>query len=215
MQLVIFDCDGVLVDSERISNRVLAEMLTGEGLSTSLEEALAEYKGLLLSDTVARAEAKLGRSLPEGWVAEYERERSEAFRRELEPVPSAAAAVQRITAAGIGVCVASQGKVEKTRLTLGLTGLRPLFPGGALFSAWSVPRGKPHPDLFLHAATVMETRPARCVVVEDMPSGVRAAVSAGMRVLAYTADSDEAALRQAGAEIFRSLEELPTLLGLA
>lgn len=215
VQLVIFDCDGVLVDSERISNRVLAEMLTGEGLSTSLEEALAEYKGLLLSDTVARAEAKLGRSLPEGWVAEYERERSEAFRTELKPVPGAAAAVQRITAAGIGVCVASQGKVEKTRLTLGLTGLRPLFPGGALFSAWSVPRGKPHPDLFLHAATVMETRPARCVVVEDMPSGVRAAVSAGMRVLAYTADSDEAALRQAGAEIFRSLEELPTLLGLA
>ena len=215
VQLVIFDCDGVLVDSERISNRVLAEMLTGEGLSTSLEEALAEYKGLLLSDTVARAETKLGRSLPAGWVAEYERARIEAFRGELEPVPGAATAVQRITAAGIGVCVASQGKLSKTRLTLGLTGLRPLFPSGALFSAWSVPRGKPHPDLFLHAATTMGTKPARCVVVEDMPSGVSGGVSAGMRVLGYVADSDEAALRQAGAEIFRSLGELPALLGLA
>ena len=106
-----FDCDGVLVDSERISNRVLAEMLTAEGLPTSLEEALAEYKGLLLSDTVARAQAKLGRSLPEGWVAQYKRDRIEPFRRELEPVAGAAAAVERISAAGIGVCVASQGKL--------------------------------------------------------------------------------------------------------
>ncbi|HEY5193797.1 MAG TPA: HAD family hydrolase [Solirubrobacteraceae bacterium] len=215
LQLVIFDCDGVLVDSERISNRVLAEMLTTEGLPTTLQEALAEYKGLLLSDTIARAEAKLGRSLPEGWVAEYERDRIEAFRKELEPIPGAAAAVQAITAAGIPVCVASQGKLSKTRLTLGLTGLRPLFPGGTLFSAWSVPRGKPHPDLFLHAAAVMGSKPAHCVVVEDMPSGVSAAVSAGMRVLGYTADSEEAALRQAGAEVFRSLDELPSLLGLA
>ena len=148
-------------------------------------------------------------------MAEYERERSRRFVRSSSRCLGRQRAVQRITAAGIGVCEASQGKVEKTRLTLGLTGLRPLFPGWALFSAWSVPRGKPHPDLFLHAATVMETRPARCVVVEDMPSGVSPAVSAGMRVLACMADSEEAALRQAGAEIFGSLGELPALLGLA
>ena len=98
VRLVIFDCDGVLVDSERISNRVLAEALTTEGLPTSLEEALAQYKGLLLSDTVARAENKLGRALPKGWVTEYERKRIEAFRRELEPVPGATQAVQRIIA---------------------------------------------------------------------------------------------------------------------
>jgi HAD superfamily hydrolase (TIGR01509 family) len=215
VRLVIFDCDGVLVDSERISNRVLAEALTTEGLPTSLEEALTQYKGLLLSDTVARAENKLGRALPKGWVTEYERKRIEAFRRELEPVPGATQAVQRIIAAHIPVCVASQGKLEKTRLTLELTGLRALFPAGALFSAWSVARGKPHPDLFLHAAATLGAKPADCVVVEDMPSGVAGAVSAGMRALGYAADSDEAALTLAGAEVFSSLGELPSLLGLA
>jgi HAD superfamily hydrolase (TIGR01509 family) len=215
VQLVIFDCDGVLVDSERISNRVLAEALTAEGLPTSLEEALAQYKGLLLSDTVARAENKLGRALPNGWVAEYERERVEAFRRELEPVPGAKQAVQRIIAAQIPVCVASQGKLSKTRLTLELTGMQALFPAEALFSAWSVPRGKPHPDLFLHAAATLGAKPANCVVVEDMPPGVTGAVSAGMRALGYAADSDEAALALAGAEVFSSLRELPALLGLA
>lgn len=214
LRLVIFDCDGVLVDSEPISNRVLAEALTAEDLPTTPLQALAEYKGLLLSDTVAQAEAKLGRALPEGWVAAYERDRVEAFRRELQPVPGARAAVERVLAAGLAVCVASQGKLEKTRLTLGLTGLCDLFPGKALFSAYTVPRGKPHPDLFLHAARVMGVEPARCVVVEDTALGVRAAVSAGMRAFGYSADGDEAELREAGAEVFESLAELPALLGL-
>ena len=130
-------------------------------------------------------------------------------------MPGATQAVQRIIAAHIPVCVASQGKLEKTRLTLELTGLRALFPAGALFSAWSVARGKPHPDLFLHAAATLGAKPADCVVVEDMPSGVAGAVSAGMRALGYAADSDEAALTLAGAEVFSSLGELPSLLGLA
>jgi HAD superfamily hydrolase (TIGR01509 family) len=216
LRLVIFDCDGVLVDSEPISNRVLAEALTAEGLPTTLEEALVEYKGLLLSDVVARAEAKLGRALPEDWVARYERERVEAFRHELKPIPGAAAAVERVIAAGLAVCVASQGKLSKTQLTLTLAGLRDLFPPEARFSAYSVPRGKPHPDLFLHAAGVMEAEPSRCVVVEDTPIGVTAAVGAGMRVLGFAADdADGAGLREAGAELcFSSLAELPALLGL-
>jgi HAD superfamily hydrolase (TIGR01509 family) len=214
LQLVIFDCDGVLVDSEAISNDVLARALTAEGLPTTLAEARRDYQGLLLADVVSQAQAKLGRSLPADWLERFERDRAEAFHRDLQPVPGAAEAVQRISAAGVAVCVASQGKAEKTKLTLGLTGLRHLFPGKALFSAYCVPRGKPHPDLFLHAAAVMEAKPARCAVVEDTASGVIAAVAAGMHALGYVADSDEPALRRAGAEVLRSLEELPALLGL-
>jgi HAD superfamily hydrolase (TIGR01509 family) len=215
LELVIFDCDGVLVDSEAISNGVLARLLSEEGLPTTLAQARRDYQGLLLDEVVRCAEAKLGRSLPAGWLERYERERTQAFREELRAVPGAAATVARIHAAAIAVCVASQGKLEKTRLSLELTGLRPLFGEQALFSAHSVPRGKPHPDLFLHAARTMGAEPAACVVVEDTPSGVTAAVAAGMRVLGYAADSDEQALRAAGAEIVHSLDEAPALLGLA
>lgn len=214
-QLVIFDCDGVLVDSEVISNRVLAEMLSGEGLPTTLTQARRNYQGLLLADVATGAEEKLGRMLPEDWLARFERERAAAFHRELGPVAGAAVTVQRVTAAGIGVCVASQGKLSKTRLSLALTGLDRLFPETARFSAYSVAHGKPAPDLFLHAAASMGAKPAGCVVVEDTPLGVAAAVSAGMRSMGYAADSDERALRDAGAtEILRSLDELPRVLGL-
>jgi HAD superfamily hydrolase (TIGR01509 family) len=214
IELVIFDCDGVLVDSEVISNEVLVRALSAEGLAMTVPEARREFQGLLLADIAARTEAKLERKLPDDWLDRYERDRDEAFHRELRPVPGAGEAVQRITAAGIAVCVASQAKLEKTRLSLGLTGLRDLFHAGALFSSYSVPRGKPHPEVFLHAAAAMKVKPSRSVVVEDSLSGVTGAVSAGMRVFGYTADSDEHALRTAGAEILRSLEELPARLGL-
>ncbi|HEV3319617.1 MAG TPA: HAD family hydrolase [Solirubrobacteraceae bacterium] len=213
-ELVIFDCDGVLVDSEVISNRVLAAMLTEQGLPITLPQARREYQGLLLADVLARAEAKLGRSLPADWLAHYETERSEAFRRELQPVAGAAETVERLRGAGLRVCVASQGKLEKTRLSLALTGLDHLFPEHVRFSAYSVANGKPAPDLFLHAAATIGVEPAACVVVEDTPSGVQAAVAAGMRAIGYIADSDERALSEAGAEPLGSLNELSRLLGL-
>ena len=211
---MIFDCDGVLVDSEVISNRVLAAMLTEQGLPTTLPQARREYQGLLLADVLARAEAKLGRSLPVDWLARYETERSEVFRRELQPVTGAAETIERLRGAGLRVCVASQGKLEKTRLSLALTGLDHLLPEHVRFSAYSVANGKPAPDLFLHAAATIGVEPAACAVVEDTPSGVQAAVAAGMRAIGYTADSDESALREAGAEPLGSLDELPRLLGL-
>jgi HAD superfamily hydrolase (TIGR01509 family) len=212
--LVIFDCDGVLVHSEVISNEVLARSLTEQGLPTTLAQARRDYQGLLLADIDSRAQAKLGRPLERDWLERYERDRTEAFRRELRPVPGAAETVKRIRAAGVRVCVASQGKLEKTRLSLKLTKLDPLFPDEVLFSAYAVPRGKPHPDLFLHAAQAMGVEPSCCAVVEDTPSGVTAAVSAGMRALGYAADSDEEALRRAGAETLLALDELPVMLGL-
>jgi HAD superfamily hydrolase (TIGR01509 family) len=212
--LVIFDCDGVLVDSEVISNEVLARMLTRDGLPTTLAEARRACQGLLLTDVRDRAQAKLGRPFPPDWVGEYEHERDEAFRRELKPVDGAAETVQRVKTAGMKVCVASQGQLAKTRLTLGLTGLRDLFPPDALFSAYDVPRPKPDPALFQHAAATMGVQPSACTVIEDTPSGVMAAVAAEMRAIGYAADSDERALRNAGAEIIRSLDKLPEFLGL-
>jgi HAD superfamily hydrolase (TIGR01509 family) len=214
-ELVIFDCDGVLVDSETISNRVLAEMLSAEGLPTTLTQSRRRYQGMLLADIRSRAEEKLGRALPGDWLARYESERDAAFQRELAPVTGAVETVQRVTAAGLGVCVASQGKLSKIALSLSLTGLDRLFPQTARFSAYSVANGKPAPDVFLHAAASMGIAPVRCIVVEDTPSGVTAAVSAQMRAVGYAADSDEQALRAAGAvEILHSLDQLPPLLDL-
>jgi HAD superfamily hydrolase (TIGR01509 family) len=214
LELVIFDCDGVLVDSEVISNEVLARSLSAEGLATTLEQSRRAYQGLLLDDIVLSAQEALGRSLSAGFAERFERDREEAFRAELEAVPGAAEAVAQLKAAGIEVCVASQGKLEKTRLSLELTGLRHLFVEEALFSAYSVRRGKPSPDLFLYAAERMGASADRSVVVEDTPSGVLAAVAAGMRVIGYAADSDPAALREAGAELMWSLQELAGLLDL-
>jgi HAD superfamily hydrolase (TIGR01509 family) len=214
-ELVIFDCDGVLVDSETISNRVLAEMLTAEGLPTTLTQSRHRYQGMLLADIHSQAEQKLGRELPEDWLARYERERDAAFRHELAPVTGAVETVQQVMTAGLGVCVASQGKLAKTALSLSLTGLDHFFPQGARFSAYSVANGKPAPDVFLHAAASMGIGPAHCVVVEDTPSGVTAAVCAQMRAVGYAADSDEQALRDAGAtEILHSLDQLTRLLDL-
>jgi HAD superfamily hydrolase (TIGR01509 family) len=153
--------------------------------------------------------------LPEDWLVRYEAERDAVFRRELEPVAGVAEAVRRVTGAGIGVCVASQSKLTKIALSLQVTGLDHLFAETARFSSYSVARGKPAPDVFLHAAGSMGTEPSGCVVVEDSPSGVTAAVSAGMRVMGHAADSDERALREAGAtEILGSMSELPRALGL-
>jgi HAD superfamily hydrolase (TIGR01509 family) len=213
--LIIFDNDGVLVDSEPISNRVLARCLTAAGLETSLSDALRDYQGLMLSEVAERAERKLGRPLPEAFLEDYERERAIEFRAELRPVHGAAEAVRRIGAAGIRVCVASQGQLHKSELTLGLTGLRPLFGEHAVFSAYSVTRGKPAPDLFLHAAESMGATPDASVVVEDTPSGVLAAVAAGMRAIGYAPNDDAMALRQMGAELITSLDELPPRIGLS
>lgn len=211
---MIFDCDGVLVDSETISCGVLAAKLTNEGLPTTVAQARRDYQGLLLADVLALAQRRLGRRLAEDWLERYEAERAEAFRRELAPVTGAGAAVARIVGAGVPVCVASQGKLEKTRLSLALTGLEESFGEQNIFSADAVANGKPAPDLFLHAAASMGVAAAACAVIEDTASGVAAAVSAGMRAIGYTADSDAEALVAAGAEPLGSLDELPRLLGI-
>ncbi len=211
-RLVIFDCDGVLVDSERISNGVLADMLAEHDVAITLAESRKRFQGRLLVEIPLLVQEEFGVELPEEWLTLYEQRRAEVFRRELAPVPGAPELVGAVLEAGLSACVASQGRLSKTDLSLALTGLERLFPATARFSAEQVARGKPHPDLFLHAAEVMDVAPEDCVVVEDTPSGVQAAVAAGMPVYGYCADSDEQALRAAGATTVESLFELPPLL---
>jgi HAD superfamily hydrolase (TIGR01509 family) len=210
--LIIFDCDGVLVDSERISNGVLAAMLAEQGLAMGLAEARARFQGLVLAEVRARAEEMLGHALPDGWIDDFVARRAARFDAELQPVPGAGALVRSVLAAGVAACVASQGGLAKTARSLALTGLGELFPEAARFSAEQVAHGKPAPDLFLYAAERMGFAPGECTVVEDTPSGVTAARRAGMVVYGFSADSDERALRAAGARTVSSLTVLGPLL---
>jgi HAD superfamily hydrolase (TIGR01509 family) len=213
--LVIFDCDGVLVDSEPTSNRVLARAITEAGFPIGPAEVALAFEGMRLRDIQVEVERRLGNGLPEGWLAEFEAERAAAFEEGLTAIPGIASVLSRARAGGVPMCVASQARREKTELTLGLAGLNHFFPTSSLFSSAMVERGKPHPDLFLLAAGSMGFEPTECVVVEDGVPGVQAGRRAGMRVLGYAPGSSAGRLRQAGARIFGSMAELPELLGLA
>jgi HAD superfamily hydrolase (TIGR01509 family) len=212
--LVIFDCDGVLVDSEPISNRLLAAAITNAGLPMALEEVARSFEGWRLRDIQTEVERRLGTQLPPGWLAEFEAERAAAFEEGLRTIPGVLEVLAKANDRGLGMCVASQASREKMTLTLGLTGLGAFFPASALFSSTMVERGKPHPDLFLLAADSMGFEPARCAVVEDGVPGVEAGRRAGMRVLGYAPADSADRLRLAGAETFASMADLPALLGL-
>jgi beta-phosphoglucomutase-like phosphatase (HAD superfamily) len=213
---VIFDCDGVLVDSEPISNRLLAEALTGIGLPMTEEESTASFMGRSWTSNVEVIEERLGRKVPPDLRARYLDDMHAAFERELQPVPGIAAALDRIE---MTWCVASSSDPGQIRFSLGHTGLlerftQPASPAGTgdgrLFSATEVAHGKPAPDLFLHAAARMGWEPAQCAVVEDSQAGVQAGLAAGMMVLGYAGRTDPALL--AGARVFTRMDELPELL---
>jgi HAD superfamily hydrolase (TIGR01509 family) len=208
IELVIFDCDGVLVDSEPIANRVLAEELTRAGLPTTTEESMRAYMGRRTEDWLPLAEQQAGRALGADFVARVRARTLEAFRRELRPVPGVGAALARIR---VPACVASSSTPDRLRVALELTGLAGRFVG-RVFSASEVERGKPFPDLFLFAARRMGVAPGACAVVEDTERGVQAAIAAGMTAFGYAAASDAAALARAGARVFKEMVELPTLL---
>jgi HAD superfamily hydrolase (TIGR01509 family) len=207
-ELVIFDCDGVLVDSEPVANRIFAEELNAAGLALSVEEVCREFIGRSMACCLAEVERRLGRPLPAGFVERLQSRTFDAFRAGLAPVAGVREALARID---LPFCVASSGEPQKMRLTLGLTGLLPLFEG-RLFSAVEVERGKPHPDLFLHAARRLGATPARCAVVEDSRHGVAAGVAAGMTVFGYAGRGNAAELAAAGATPFDDMRRLPELL---
>lgn len=184
VELVIFDCDGVLVDSEGPSNRVCAAEITKLGWPMTAAESTAHFIGYRLSDLPAVIEAYTHRPVPHGWV-EHLRQAIIAAFDTLQPIAGAQAALKAVTALGVPYRVASNSSHEEMAVKFARTGLAPLVTG-RLHSAQDVARGKPHPDVFLAAAMAEGVLPERCLVVEDSLPGVTAALAAGMEVLLLT-----------------------------
>lgn len=215
--LVIFDCDGVLVDSERLIVKVEAQICQERGWGLTEEDVIREFVGLSDSAMRARLSELVGEELTEDWDAEYTQRYREALARDLEAVPGVAAAIDAIEAAGLDTCVASSGSHDKMALTLGKTGLFDRF-AGRIHSATDpdVAAGKPAPDLFLHAADRMGVAPSRCAVVEDSPFGIEAAHAAGMTPFAFSGSVIPVdRLAGDGVTVFDSMSALPSLVAAA
>ena len=208
--LVIFDCDGVLVDSEPISNQVLSELLTEIGLPTTFEKSLELFLGKSWQDSLKTIESLLGKKPPENLFDEYMKRMFKLFETDLEPIKGISQVLNNLN---FPKCVASSGPYEKIYKTLGSTQLLSFFEGN-IFSAVDVKNGKPAPDLFLYAVDKMGFPKEECAIIEDSIPGVTAAVRAGIRVLGLVKMSSSKELKEAGAEPFTNMRELPKLLGL-
>lgn len=215
--LVIFDCDGVLIDSEVVAARLEAEAVTELGLPTTTEDICRRFAGTTTREVWATLERELGRPLPAGFFEAHLAHVREVFARELEAISGARAAVEAVRADGIPFCVASSTQLPSLLTNLGTAGLADLFDGH-VFSASQVKRAKPAPDVFLLAASQMGSDPADCVVVEDSVAGVTAARRAGMPVVGFVGgghvtEGHAERLKAAGArQIFAKMSELSAVL---
>lgn len=213
LRLVIFDCDGVLIDSEGPSNRVVAEAVTRLGWPMTEAESTERFVGYRLSDIPPVVEAVLGRPVPAAWVEDLRARLIAAFET-VQTVPGARAVLEATAGMGLAYRVASNSTHEEMAVKFDRTGLMPLV-SGRLHSARDVARGKPAPDVFLAAAAAGGAAPAACLVIEDSVPGVRAARAAGMRVLGLDRFGSGAALAAEGAEPIRALSEVVPILAEA
>ncbi len=205
--LIIFDCDGVLVDSEPVANRVLAELLREGGLEISVEETIRRFIGHSVNACMEIA-IRLGATLPDDFAGRYRDRCAAAFAEELRAVDGVKEALDAIP---IPYCVASSSSHARIRLSLSLVGLLDRFEG-RIFSAQDVTNGKPAPDIFLHTAAQMGASPQRCLVVEDTTIGVQAGRAAGMTVLGFARFTPADALTAAGAIPFIEMRRLPEII---
>lgn len=202
--LIIFDCDGVLVDSEPIANTLLRDALEEHGLKMTVEQVVETYVGRSMSAVVSISEEMLDRNLPDDFLDQLQLKTFKAFEQKLRSVDGVETLIKSLMASGTLICVASSGDFEKMDLTLGLTQLRGYF-GSNIYSSSQVKRGKPYPDLYLYAAEKMQVEPAKCLVIEDSLPGVRGAVAAGMEVIAYSVRGEDEKLRKAGGLVFDNM----------
>jgi HAD superfamily hydrolase (TIGR01509 family) len=211
---VIFDCDGVLVDSERLMNREFSAMLNDIGLPYTPEETTRTFMGRSMQSCAQIVEAQLGKPVPDNFFAELDQRAYAVFARDLEPVRGVAELLNALDRAAIPYAVASSGSHEKMRTTLGITGLYPRLDG-RITSATEVAHGKPAPDVFLLAAERLHIAPMDCVVIEDSLLGIAAALAANMRVVGYAAMISRDDMQRAGATyVAQSMDEIVTLLAL-
>jgi HAD superfamily hydrolase (TIGR01509 family) len=210
--LVIFDCDGVLVDSERISARVFAQLLGELGLAFTSSQMFDTFMGNSMQRCMEIVTERLGHAPPDDLLSRYHDVMRVALIDELRPVEGIVELLDRLDAAGIPYAVASNGEHAKMQTTLGVTGLLARFEGRR-FSATDVARAKPAPDLFVHAARTLGVQPSQCVVVEDSPLGVQGASAAGMTVIGFSDLMPPRRLLDAGAHhVVESLTHIPALL---
>ncbi len=211
-ELVIFDCDGVLVDSEVASNQVLADNLARYDLSVTLEQCLDQFVGGTIEGVRTKA-LDMGAQLPSDWIAEIYEEIFAKLRQGVPVIAGIPEILDNLDAVNTDYCVASNGSEEKMVITLGHTGLLARFEK-FMFSAHSLGTAKPDPHMFLHAAKTFDVNPGACIVIEDSTSGVKAARRANMKCFGYAPHNEGRKLQQEGAEVFHDMRELPDLLNL-
>lgn len=212
-KLVIFDCDGVLVDSEVISNQAMVDNLARYGLLLTLGEAMDHFVGGTMAGVMEKAR-RMGANLPENWCNEIYEETYERLRQGVPLVSGVRELLKRLDVAGIPVCVASNGSEEKIRITLGQNDLWERFHPNAMFSAQALGVAKPDPDLFLAAASHFKVQARDCLVIEDSATGALAAARAGMRCLGFAPFDEGKRLQAEGAEVFSDMAEVAALIGL-
>tara|TARA_B100001113_G_C20953479_1_gene554205 strand:+ start:195 stop:836 length:642 start_codon:yes stop_codon:yes gene_type:complete len=210
VKCIIFDCDGTLVDSEPLTNKVIAEMAGELGITMTWEEATKLWGGKTIDAVVYGMKEMSGNDLPDDWVPRLVQNVSNAYKHDLVPMDGISEVLDSLT---IPTCVASNGRPGHVENSLKITGLYKYFKD-KVYTASEVAHPKPAPDLFLYAVDKMDFPKEECVVIEDSIPGVTAAVRAGIRVLGLVKMSSEKELEEAGAEPFTNMRELPKLLGL-
>lgn len=205
---IIFDCDGVLVDSEPIGNQVLVDMANGYGADIDLDYAFKHFKGGSIYTCRDKIQALVNQPLSQDFIAEYRRRSYSAFKEQIQPVEGVKEVIESLS---IPFCVASSGPTEKIRLNLELTGLLPYFEDN-IFSCYTIEKWKPEPDVFIWAAKTMGFKPEDCVVIEDSLTGIQAAKAGGFDVFGFTAHDYNNELEAEATTTFNSMEKLLELI---
>ncbi len=205
---IIFDCDGVLVDSEPIGNQVLVDMANSYGADIDLDYAFKHFKGGSIYTCRDKIQALVNQPLSQDFIAEYRRRSYNAFKEQIQPVEGVKEVIESLS---IPFCIASSGPIEKIRLNLELTGLLPYFEDN-IFSCYTIEKWKPEPDVFIWAAKTMGFKPEDCVVIEDSLTGIQAAKAGGFDVFGFTAHDYNNELEAEATTTFNSMEKLLELI---